>query len=70
MNATIKCYQCNADIFLNGEYYNLQWDGMEWENESEWQEWADESLTPIANADNYDDIIEILHIYTQHAIKC
>ena len=69
MKAELKCYQCNADLFVDGGFHVISWDGLEFDNESDWQEWADEQLTPASTADNYEYIKQTLFIYTQHLIK-
>ena len=67
--ATIKCYKGNATAFYLGNFYDINWDGMEWDNEEEWNEWADEELSAIKGADNYEDVKRTLLISTSHRIK-
>lgn len=70
MKATIHPYTGNADIFY-GDIVNktVQWYGLIWDNEQEWDEWADDVLADIAEAENYDDIKLVLHMHTMHLIK-
>lgn len=68
MNATIKTYNINADLFFFDECYPICWDGTTWENKSEWEEWAKIVLEPISAAENYDDIKLSLRIATDHRI--
>lgn len=69
MKATIKIYKGNADLFFNGNFYTIDWDGLEFNDETEWCKWADEKLKVIRHADNYYYIKDRLHINTKHLIK-
>ena len=44
MKATIKNYRVNATLFVDGENYDINWDGMEFDNPAEYKEWVDEQL--------------------------
>lgn len=70
MKATIKCYTGNADVFY-GDIKNktVRWDGLIWDSDEDWNEWADDVLADIAEAENYDDIKLTLHMHTDHLIK-
>ena len=69
MKATIKTYKGNANVFF-GEIQNLSlnWDGIRFENEEEWNDWADYALQPIREAENYEDVRMSLYIATCHLI--
>lgn len=69
MGAKIKCYKGNADLFVDGNFFPILWDGMTFDNKEEWSEWADEVLSPAADCNNYMDIRLSLHIHTMHLIN-
>lgn len=64
MKATIKTYQGNADLFLDGQCYGIRWDGAAFDTRQEYDEWIDEQLAPIAGAENLADIRTTLEIAT------
>ena len=68
-NATIKCYPTNAHLTANGTSININYDGYEFDDAAEWQEWADEVLAPAKGCDNYKDIETSLYIATNDRIK-
>ena len=69
--ASIKCYQNNADIFYGDDTFSIDWDGLSAEelSDEEYDEWIEEKLKPIENATNYDDIRRKLEIQTDYLRK-
>lgn len=70
MKATIEIYKTNAYVGADEvDVFNIVWDGYTWDNEEEWNQWADEELSPIKGAENYEDVKMTLYIYTNHRIR-
>lgn len=69
MKAELKCYNGNADLFVDGGFHLIRWDGYEFKNELEWKEWAEDVLSPAKGAENYDDVNLTLYIHTNYLIK-
>lgn len=70
MEASIKCYQNNADIFYGDNNFSIDWDGLVGEfTDDEYDEWIEEQLRPIEDATNYDDIRSTLEINTDNLRK-
>ena len=69
MKATINTYKTNATLFFNGNAYDINWDGMTFDDIDEWNEWASDELEPADEATNRFDIRERLYIATQHLIN-
>lgn len=68
--AEIRCYQCNADVFSDTiSIYSIVWDGMEFDNEEDWNSWADDVLSPIRACSNYTDVKLSLYFHTCDLIK-
>lgn len=70
MEAKIICYNSTANLFYKDICnYLINYDGFEFEDEEEWNSWADEVLEPAKTAENYDSIKMQLYIATNHKIK-
>ena len=66
MKAEIITYQNNATLFYNGKVFDIRWDGFEFDEPHEYDEWIDEQLAPIADADNYAELRTGLEIATDY----
>ena len=66
MKATIKNYRVNATLFVDGENYDINWDGMEFDNPAEYKEWVDEQLEAAEECENYDEVRRSLEAATDH----
>lgn len=64
--ARIKAYQTNAVVYaenVESSYLNIDFDGMEWETEKEYNEWANDVLAPFKGCVNFDEVLEYLRIH-------
>lgn len=69
MKTKINCYKTNADLFVNNNTYNINWDGLTFIDNEDWNDWATETLKPCEQTENYEDIKNTLYIHTNHLIK-
>lgn len=69
MKAELKCYKGNADLFVDGGFYVISWDGWDWDTVADWEDWAKDKLSPARAAENYQDLKHILYIHTNHLIN-
>lgn len=67
--ATFKTYKGNANLFVGNGYYNISWDGFEFENYEEWKKWCATALFAARECENYEDLEMQLWIATNHLIK-
>ena len=67
--ANIKTYPTNAYVGYEDTVFGIDYDGMEWDSEEDWREWATEQLAPIAEAPNYNEILTKLNIVCDRNIK-
>lgn len=64
--ARIKAYQTNAVVYaenVESSYLNIDFDGMEWETEKDFNEWANDVLAPFNGCVNFDEVLEYLRIH-------
>lgn len=66
MKATIKTYQTNASLFVDKEVVRIDWDGMEFDCKSEYQEWIAEQMIPAEGCENYENVKQSLEIATDY----
>lgn len=66
MEATINNYRVNATLFVDGESYDINWDGMVFDNRTDYSEWIDEQLEAAEECENYDEVRRTLEAATDH----
>ena len=66
MKANIKTYKVNAVLFVNNDSFNIDWDGMEFDNPTDYAEWIDEQLVAAEECENYAEVRRTLEAATDH----
>lgn len=64
--ASIKTFKTNADLFIGDDFFVIDWDGMTFSTEEEYQEWLDEAIEPARDCKNRDEIRKSLEIVTDY----
>ena len=66
MKANIKTYKVNAVLFVNNDSFDIDWDGMEFDNPTDYAEWIDEQLVAAEECENYAEVRRTLEAATDH----
>jgi len=66
MKANIKTYKVNAVLFVNNDSFDIDWDGMEFDNPTDYAEWIDEQLVAAEECENYAEVRRTLEVATDH----
>ena len=66
MKANIKTYKVNAVPFVNNDSFGIDWDGMEFDNPTDYAEWIDEQLVAAEECENYAEVRRTLEAATDH----
>ena len=66
MKANIKTYKVNAVLFVNNDSFGIDWDGMEFDNPTDYAEWIDEQLVAAEECENYAEVRRTLEAATDH----
>ena len=64
--ASIKTYKTNASLFVDEDTYFIDWDGLTFYSEDEYQEWLDNAVAPADGCKNRDEIRNLLEIATNY----